>query len=688
MSFDNIQNASLTLTLIMIVKNESRIIERCLDTVRPIIDHIVISDTGSTDDTKDIIDAYLKKYSIPGMVCEDEWKNFGHNRSKSVTNGQKWLSDHNITGSYFITIDADMLLCISDEFKKEMLVDKMSWLIQQRNSTINYYNLRVFRADLPYQCVGVTHEYWGCDSDDSPGRLDHIHIDDRGDGGCKSDKFTRDIALLTKGIEDEPDNVRYYFYLAQSYADSDDIENGLKWYQKRIDAGGWVEEIFISHKKRGELFMRKGETEKAVAEWINAYEKLPERSETLYQIVRHYRVNGKYHACLLFLKQALDVSYPKDLLLFIEHPVYEYKLLEEFSIIAYYIDKRIEGGMVGQFILLCPTIPSFVKDNIHFNSFFYMSPLSDIATIRSHRTLSIHTDEPYKSSSACFHKTDSGYEGVVRAVNYSMNNRFEYTVRDVEKIVRTKNYWIEMNDQYQTKCLYEIKCVYDDHPLRDAHIKGFEDVRICCVGNDVYGIGVHWEYGAHNHPSVVLLSFVKHNDEYIIDRIKPITYKDTICQKNWVLFSENEKLYAIYSHHPLIIIQLDTTFSGNDIVVTEKYSPYDLSRVRGSTTPVQIGTEWLMIVHDVIYKNTRKYFNRFLRYDKEWNVIGISEPFYFKQFYVEFTLSVMYDKEKETIIIPYSTCDNTTECVEIDYQSIKWIPLSISPREWLLQRLK
>jgi hypothetical protein len=325
-----------------------------------------------------------------------------------------------------------------------------------------------------------------------------------------------------------------------------------------------------------------------------------------------------------------------------------------------------------------------------------MKPLSEIATIRSHRILSIATDEPYKSSSACFMTShdENGYEGVVRSVNYSMNDRFEYTVRDIEKIVRTKNYWIEMDKQYDTNRLYEIKCVYKNKPLRDSHIKGFEDVRICRVGNDLYGIGVNWEYGIHNHPSVVLLSFVKDNEnnEYTIDRIKPITYKDTICQKNWVLFSENEKLYAIYSHHPLVIIQLDTTFNGNDNIMSEKYSPYDLSRVRGSTNPVLIGIEnkeWLMIVHDVIYKNnSRKYFNRFLRYDKEWNVVGISEPFYFKQFYVEFTLSVMYDKEKEMIIIPYSTCDNTTECVEIDYHSIQWIPLSIDPREWLLQRLK
>ena len=56
------------LCLNMIVKNESHVIRRCLDSVRPFIDSWVIVDTGSTDGTEDIIREHLK--DIPGQLHE------------------------------------------------------------------------------------------------------------------------------------------------------------------------------------------------------------------------------------------------------------------------------------------------------------------------------------------------------------------------------------------------------------------------------------------------------------------------------------------------------------------------------------------------------------------------------------------------------------------------------------------
>ena len=91
--------------------------------------------------------------------------------------------------------------------------------------------------------------------------LDHPHletlkIDDRNDGGCKADKFERDIRLLSQGVVDEPDNVRYKFYLARSYEDCGRIEEALEWYQKRIDAKGWWEEVWYSHYAMGRCYQK------------------------------------------------------------------------------------------------------------------------------------------------------------------------------------------------------------------------------------------------------------------------------------------------------------------------------------------------------------------------------------------------------------------------------------------------
>ena len=66
-----------TICLNMIVKNESHIIE---STLQNILDHLpidywVICDTGSTDDTIDIITNFFREKDISGELFQDEWTN-------------------------------------------------------------------------------------------------------------------------------------------------------------------------------------------------------------------------------------------------------------------------------------------------------------------------------------------------------------------------------------------------------------------------------------------------------------------------------------------------------------------------------------------------------------------------------------------------------------------------------------
>ena len=92
------------LCLNMIVKNEALVIRRCLDSVRPIIDHWVIVDTGSTDGTQDIIREHLR--DLPGELHERPWRNFAHNRSEALELA-RGRSD------YTLIIDADDTLEIA-----------------------------------------------------------------------------------------------------------------------------------------------------------------------------------------------------------------------------------------------------------------------------------------------------------------------------------------------------------------------------------------------------------------------------------------------------------------------------------------------------------------------------------------------------------------------------------------------
>ena len=73
---------SLILGLCMIVKNEAHVIRECLETVRNLIDTYVICDTGSTDNTAEVIQDCLK--GTPGEILHHDWVDFGTNRSQSL----------------------------------------------------------------------------------------------------------------------------------------------------------------------------------------------------------------------------------------------------------------------------------------------------------------------------------------------------------------------------------------------------------------------------------------------------------------------------------------------------------------------------------------------------------------------------------------------------------------------------
>lgn len=129
-------------------------------------------------------------------------------------------------------------------------------------------------------------------------------------------------------------------------------------------------------------------------------------------------------------------------------------------------------------------------------------------------------------------------------------------------------------------------------------------------------------------------------------------------------------MYAIYSHQPLTILQIDTK-TGKSKVAIQKESPLDLSDIRGSSSPVKINDDWIMMVHGVLQRDTRKYYHHFIMYDKDWNFKQISLPFYFEELFVEFCLSISVEENQITIF--YSKEDNESKMMKISYDKINWM---------------
>ena len=92
-----------TLCLNMIVKNESQVIIRLLSSVITIIDTYCICDTGSTDNTIELIKNFFEEHDIEGKIIQEPFKDFGYNRSFALK-AATGMSD------YAILLDADMIL--------------------------------------------------------------------------------------------------------------------------------------------------------------------------------------------------------------------------------------------------------------------------------------------------------------------------------------------------------------------------------------------------------------------------------------------------------------------------------------------------------------------------------------------------------------------------------------------------
>ena len=332
-----------------IFKNEHKNVYRCLDSLKKIIDYVCICDTGSTDNTIELINKWGEENNIPTKVHygeEQVFKNFGHNRTLSY----KKAIESFPKADYLLLIDADMVVKITDTWDSAKLTADY-YLFEQVNPSIRYWNTRLISTKCAWACTGVTHEYWECLKSPHTSKKSYdIWIDDIGDGGSKANKFIRDIKLLTDAINDENERKdikpRYKFYLANSYKDSRDNSNAIKWYNERIKDGGWIEETFISYLYKGHCYKNIGDKAEAINSYMKGWDICPFRSESLYEICKIYREDGNNYLCMLFAEKGLNIGYPKDGGLFINQKVYNYLFLTEISIAGFYTGE--EGKKKGK----------------------------------------------------------------------------------------------------------------------------------------------------------------------------------------------------------------------------------------------------------------------------------------------------------------------------------------------------
>ncbi|MER5727212.1 tetratricopeptide repeat protein [Streptomyces sp. NPDC002138] len=354
-----------TICLCMIVKNESAVIERCLAAVRDHIDTWVISDTGSDDGTQELIRTALD--GIPGVLHQEPWVDFGHNRSLNIAHARD-------TADYLLLLDADLVLRV-DAPMPPLVAD--SYMLRHEGD-LEYRVKRLVSGRLPWRYEGATHEYITCDLIESVAHMDALVIEDHGDGGSKHDKFERDVRLLSAAMERDPSNGRTVFYLAQTLRDMGERAEAIRLYEQRATMGGWPEEVYQSLLQIGVLHGDSGDPAQwpaAMDAFTRAWESRPQRLEACYELASRLRLLGRHHSAHTVLRACLDRPAPDDVL-FTQPWVYRWGLLFEYSITAYWVGDVTESVKACDRLLALPDLPAVYRRQTLLNRGFALQSLS------------------------------------------------------------------------------------------------------------------------------------------------------------------------------------------------------------------------------------------------------------------------------------------------------------------------
>ena len=354
----------------MIVKNEAHVIERCLASIKPVIDAWCIVDTGSTDGTQDVIRKFME--DLPGELLEEPWIDFSHNRTHALHNAARW-------GDFALTIDADVRCIVAPTFDRSSFaasLDADYYQVMIRDG-IHYQRNMLTSTKLPFSYRGALHEFVVIPEGARDGGLvEAFHYESKFDGARSQNhmKAIDDAATLVAALDagEDPDlESRYLFYLANSLRDGGELEAAVDVYRSRVAMGGWSEEVYVSYLNLGRLTHALGGSDVEVIDtFLHAHDVLPSRAEALVSAAAVARSAGRMATAHVLSRQAKDIRRPVDSL-FLEPDVYEWRSLYEFSIAAWHVGDFGEGLRACHRLLFEDKLPAIERESVEGNLSLY-----------------------------------------------------------------------------------------------------------------------------------------------------------------------------------------------------------------------------------------------------------------------------------------------------------------------------
>ena len=334
-----IAEPTTVLTLSMIVKDEARTIARTLASVRPFIDRWVIVDTGSTDDTRAVVERELA--GVPGQLCEAPFVDFETTRNLA-------LSRCGDESEFILWLDADDELSGGAELRSFLEAERTAegpdrevYMVRVE-TVVSFDSPRVVRSRAGWRFKGVVHEVLTHPDRPAPkrrvpgARIRH-HPDPQAIARSHA-RRERDLALLGEALRRDPADTRSAFYFAMTNLWLGRWNDAVVAFRRRIELGGWAEEVFLAKQGLADAAAGRGDPwNEVLGLYLDAHAFAPHRAEPLHKIALHHNARGEHALCLLFARRGLDLPYPERDVHFVDADVYTWKLHDLGGTSAYWL---------------------------------------------------------------------------------------------------------------------------------------------------------------------------------------------------------------------------------------------------------------------------------------------------------------------------------------------------------------
>jgi tetratricopeptide (TPR) repeat protein len=309
---DTISSNNL-INMCIMVKNGGPQFEEMLSKNLPIFDRWTILDTGSTDETIDIIHRVLvgKKR---GTLYQEPFMNFRDSRNRLLE-----LAGHEC--KYLLMLDDTYtiegeLVEFLNEISGEQTADSFTLYI--KSDDVEYGSNRLLKSDRNLKYLYKIHEVVQQENNMNiviPFEKAHI-IDGRFDymEERTMNRKQLDITLLFEELQEDPNNPRTYYYLGQTYNILQDYEKAYNYFLERGNhpVDGFIQEKIDAIFEAARIAHFKLLKEWSICEqlYLRSYELDTSRPDSLYFIGIHYHLEDNKQKAYEYFKRAFEIGYP------------------------------------------------------------------------------------------------------------------------------------------------------------------------------------------------------------------------------------------------------------------------------------------------------------------------------------------------------------------------------------------